>query len=164
MIMESNVSPLSISLWRLILLAGLAGGVAEIVWIAGYGTLAPVDTVEVARQVGVSLIPAARDWPVLPAIGVVLHLALSLLLAAAYVLALWRPFVRRAGRIGTFVSAVGLVLVVWAANFLVVLPRLNPEFVTLLPVTVTLLSKTLFGLAMAATVQRRAPRLAGDAA
>lgn len=111
----------------MILHAGLAGGVAEIVWIAGYGALTPADAAEVARQVGMTLLPGAGDWPALAALGIALHLALSL--AAAYVLTVWRPFARRGGLIGTWVSAVGLVLAVWATNFLLVLPHLNPEFV-----------------------------------
>jgi hypothetical protein len=42
---------------------------------------------------------------------------------------------------------------VWAVNFLVVLPYLNPGFVDLLPYSVTLVSKLLFGVS-AATVFR----------
>jgi len=38
---------------------------------------------------------------------------------------------------------------VWAVNFFLVLPYLNPRFVDLLPYSVTLVSKLLFGLSAA---------------
>jgi hypothetical protein len=38
---------------------------------------------------------------------------------------------------------------VWAVNFLVALPYLNPGFVNLLPYSVTLVSKLLFGVSAA---------------
>ena len=42
----------------------------------------------------------------------------------------------------------GSLAVVWLVNFTVVLPALNPAFVTLLPLWATLISKLLFGAAM----------------
>jgi len=42
---------------------------------------------------------------------------------------------------------------VWAINFLVILPQLNPAFPDLLPSAVTFLSKILFGVAAAAVLQ-----------
>jgi hypothetical protein len=46
---------------------------------------------------------------------------------------------------------------VWGINFLVALPRLNPDFVHLLPYGVTLASKLLFGVA--AAISFRSQRL-----
>ena len=43
---------------------------------------------------------------------------------------------------------------IWALNFLLVLPVLNPRFVTLMPYAATLASKALFGLTMAAVLAR----------
>jgi hypothetical protein len=63
---------------------------------------------------------------------------------------------------GAGFSQFGLVmlalLAVWAANFFIALPYLNPEFVRLLPYHVTLLSKLLFGLS-AAIVLRTAQNM-----
>lgn len=53
------------------------------------------------------------------------------------------------------VAVVTLVLV-WATNFLVILPVLDPAFVTLLPYGVTLFSKLLFGITMGWVVQETA--------
>ena len=46
--------------------------------------------------------------------------------------------------------ALGLI---WAVNFFVLLPAINPLFVELMPHGVTLLSKLLFAVAMAATLE-----------
>jgi hypothetical protein len=47
-----------------------------------------------------------------------------------------------------------VLIIVWAVNFLVVLPVLNPAFIVLLPDSVTLFSKMLFGTAMALVLQK----------
>ena len=64
-------------------------------------------------------------------------------------------------RYSEFTVATVVLLAVWSANFLVVLPYLNPGFVQLLPYGVTLLSKLLFGLSAAAIF--RADRLRREA-
>jgi hypothetical protein len=42
---------------------------------------------------------------------------------------------------------------VWTCNFMVVLPHLDPDFLVLLPMTVTLASKLLFGVSAAAVLR-----------
>mgnify|MGYP001554809963 CR=1 FL=1 len=44
---------------------------------------------------------------------------------------------------------------VWSFNFLVVLPLLDPGFLVLLPLAVTLASKLLFGVGAAAVLRSR---------
>ena len=141
-----------------ILMAGLAGGVAEIAWVLAYGAFAPVSAAEVAREVTVSLVPGAAGWTTAPALGVAIHLALSIVLAYAFVAWLERslPGVRGAARLVAI--GVGALAGVWAINFLVVLPLVNPRFVTLMPYAATFLSKALFGAAMGAVLARTAPR------
>jgi hypothetical protein len=139
---------------RRIVIAGLAGGIAEILWVLGYGAFAPVSATEVAREVTASLLPGAAAWSAAPALGVGIHLALSIALAAAFVAALLRVFPGRhsvAGYVGLAVTALAGV---WAFNFLLVLPLLNPRFLTLMPYAATLASKALFGLAMGAVLAR----------
>ena len=146
--MQRN-SKMKQSLLQLILLAGLAGGLAELVWVMLYSSLTQVSSSEVARQIAVTLFPALAHAPFVVAIGVAIHFALSLALAAAFVWIVWRPFIRNRGVAATFAGAVVALAVIWATNFLVVLPRLNPDFVALMPYSVTLFSKLLFGIAMA---------------
>jgi hypothetical protein len=137
-----------------VLVAGLAGGIAEILWVAAYGAFAPVSATEVAREVTASLLPGAAASAAAPALGVAIHLALSVILAGAFVAALLKVFPGR----HSVAAYVGLAVValagIWALNFLFVLPLLNPRFVTLMPYAATLVSKALFGLAMGAVLAR----------
>jgi hypothetical protein len=137
------------SLLHPILLAGLAGGLAELVWVMLYSSLTQVSGSEVARQIAVTLFSALAHAPFAAALGVAIHFALSLALAVAFVWIVWRTFIRKRGIAWTFAGAAVALAVIWAANFLVVLPRLNPGFVVLMPYSAALFSKLLFGVAMA---------------
>ena len=137
------------SLLQPILLAGIAGGLAELVWVMLYSSLTQVSGSEVARQIAVTLFPALTQAPFAVALGVAIHFALSLALAAAFVWIVWRPFIRKRGAVATFAGATFALAVIWAINFLIVLPSLNPDFVALMPYFATLFSKLLFGVAMA---------------
>jgi len=64
-------------------------------------------------------------------------------------MAVWLPFARKLRFMPAMLLAVVALSGVWAINFFVVLPTLNPVFVTLMPYGITLISKMLFGLAMA---------------
>lgn len=137
---------------RIVALAGLAGGLAEALWIALYGLFASVSGADVARQVAGTVAPAAIHFALAPALGLAIHFALSLGLAFVFASLVWSPLVQRRGAFATLEAALASLVVVWAVNFLVVLPHWNPPFATLLPYPVTLLSKVLFGLAMAAVL------------
>lgn len=132
-------------------LAGMAGGMAEIAWIAVYGAVTGTRIDSVARSITGSVLPGFAVSPLSVETGVSIHLALAVALGLALALALWPVARRDAAAEGGFV--VLALAAVWAVNFLIVLPRLNPEFVHLLPYGVTLLSKLLFGMS-AATVFR----------
>src|SRR5204863_9421935 len=74
------------------------------------------------------------------------------LLAFAFWRLLWRPFAAQRTPIKTALFGMGSLAGVWLVNFTVILPALNPAFVTLLPLWVTLISKLLFGAAMSAVL------------
>ena len=150
------------SLVHPMLLAGLAGGIAELVWVMLYSSLTQASGSEVARQIVVTLFPVLMQAPSVVALGVAIHFALSLALAAAFVWIVWRPFIRNRGAVATFVGAAVALALIWAANFLVVLPRLNPDFVALMPYSVTLFSKLLFGVAMAWVLNGSLPTAAAN--
>ena len=144
---------------KLILLAGLCGGVAEVLWVALYSSLTTLSAGEVARQVTASVFPAAANLAWAPVFGVVIHLALSLALGLAFAWLVWIPVIKHFGARGALSSAVAALIAVWAFNFLVVLPVLNPAFVTLMPLSATFISKMLFGVTMAAVLQQGAGKL-----
>jgi hypothetical protein len=140
-----------------ILLAGLAGGIAEVLWVLAYGALTPLSTSEVAREVAASVIPQLAASAAAPALGVAIHLALSIALAYVFVAAAarLRPGMRSGAQ--TVAIAVFALAGVWALNFLVLLPLVNLRFVTLMPYAATLFSKALFGAVMGSVLAAAAP-------
>jgi hypothetical protein len=137
-----------------ILVAGLAGGLAEVLWVLAYGAFAPVSASEVAREVTASVLPQAAAAAAAPALGLAIHLLLSIGLAYAFVTALGGI----ASGARTVPVAVAALTTVWAFNFLVLMPLLEMRFATLMPYAMTLLSKALFGAAMGWVLVRSAPR------
>lgn len=136
-------------------LAGLTGGVAEIAWVALYSSAAGARAADVARGITATVLPFAADAPWAPWAGVGIHLALSAALGLAFVLALGRYFATAPAAWNIWFAALVALTGVWAANFLVILPALNPVFVKLMPYGATLASKLLFAVAMAGVLQRR---------
>ena len=133
---------------RPILLAGLAGGMAQMLWVGAYSSAQSASGAAVAQQVTASLWPAAGEWAFAPALGILIHLALSIALAAMAAPLLSRITLKHPGA-GFIVTGAALLLVlVWMVNFFIILPMLNPAFVTLLPYSVSFASKLLFGIAM----------------
>ncbi len=135
-------------------LAGLAGGIMEVLWVGAYCAATPLGASEVLRQISASVVPAAAYSPGAPALGLVIHLALSIALAMAYGLTIGTAPVRRTSQASTIATAVAVLAAVWVFNFFVLLPQLNPAFVDLMPYPVTLLSKLLFGVAMGYALHR----------
>ena len=98
--------------------------------------------------------------PAAPAIGIAIHLALSAALAVVFVRVVWIPFAKRmAGSAGVIITVTTLIAV-WGINFFVILPMVNPSFVTLMPYKITFVSKALFGAAMVWSLRKNiVPRL-----
>lgn len=136
-------------------LGGIAGGAAEIGWIALYGAATGMPLNPVARGIVGSVIPAlaASTWAA--EFGVLIHLALAVALGVGLALVVATILRHPENRHSDFLLTMFILASVWALNFLVVLPHINPAFVHLLPLGVTLLSKLLFGLAAATTFRAR---------
>ena len=140
-------------IWKLIALGGLAGGTAEVLWVTLYATATGISATEVARQFTASLWAEAANWSTAPALGIAIHMALALVLAALCAPLLLR-IARHAPPAAITILGVGALTLVWAVNFFLVLPTLNPAFVGLMPYAATLVSKMLFGYAMASVLRR----------
>ena len=112
-------------LWQLILLASLAGGLAEIVWVSLYAAFTDLAAATIATEIAASLLPTYAAGAPGVWLGVVLHLLLSVALGYAFAYLLWRPFVQRRGMVATLAMAVMTLMTVWAVNFFSVLPVLN---------------------------------------
>lgn len=155
----------------IIFVAGLVGGMAEVAWVSLYAWFTPLDGAVVAREVTASLLSTAFAVGIAGAwLGVLIHMLLALALGYAFAYVVWKPVTRPRGLVATLAASVLTLAGVWTMNFFVVLPALNPVFITLLPYPVTFASKMLFALSMAlalawlevrGTARNRTARLAG---
>ena len=146
-------------LLKTVLLAGTAGGMTEVLWVTLYSGVTATSSTVVARQITATVWPAAAQWTYAPALGIAIHMTLALTLAAAIVPLLLHFAARSLEEGAIILVAVSVLAVVWAVNFFLVLPRVNPTFIALMPYGATLTSKLLFAVAMAGVVHY-APRTA----
>lgn len=135
---------------RVALLGGIAGGLAEVIWVLAYAGLADADAAQVARAVATTFVPATWGAAWLVAAGIAIHFILALVLAAGFVYAI----AAHVTPVTAMFAAVAVLAAVWGINFGVVLPIVNPGFVSLLPIAATLTSKLSFGIALAFTIHR----------
>ena len=137
---------------RAIVLAGLAGSLAEVVWIALYCAATPLSGSVVLRQITVSFAPGMAGSAWAPTLGLLIHFALGVAVAYAFSAVLWQAYAGRLGKRALRGMALLALAAVWFVNFFVVLPVVNADFIALMPDPVTFASKLLFGVAMAATL------------
>jgi hypothetical protein len=137
---------------RAIILAGLAGAMAEAIWVGLFCALTPLSGAEVLRQIAATIFPALAGSGWAPVLGLLLHFALGVVVAYAFGISIWQTFARRSGGGTTLTMALLVLTGIWAVNFFALLPALNAEFVGLMPYAVTFGSKVLFAIAMAATL------------
>jgi hypothetical protein len=136
------------------LLAGAAGGLAEIIWISLYASATGGDPALLARGVTTASGVTAL-LPFAPAtLGVTVHMSLAVLLGVALA-GLWQALAPRLRGVSGLYAALFMVLAaIWAMNFFVILPLISPAFVLLVPYSVSLMSKLLFAAAAAETLRR----------
>jgi hypothetical protein len=127
--------------------AGLAGGLAEVAWISLYAAVTSSDAALVARGVTETL-RINSPAPVLA--GVSIHFALAALLGIAVAFAI-QPLRLAGARL--FGATLWALAAVWAVNFMIVLPSLNPAFVEIVPLAISFVSKLSFGLGAAMCLQ-----------
>ena len=132
-----------------VLLAGLCGGLAEIGWIALYSSLSSANGAEIAGEVAKTVFSSASNAPWAPCAGVTIHLLLSLALGLGFALVLRTCSASPPAAQTVWTAALLTLTGIWAANFLLILPAINPAFVALVPYSVSLVSKILFAIAMA---------------
>jgi hypothetical protein len=138
-----------VDIWPVGAIAGLLGGVAEIGWIALYQGVAGHESLAVARGVTQSLIPQLAATPAAAPLGIAFHMTLAVLLGTAIAFFAGKFLPQIVGTRWEPVIVVGMLVGVWAMNFFVILPAINPGFVALVPYGVSFVSKVLFGFAAA---------------
>ncbi len=133
--------------------AGAAGGLAEIAWVALYAGVTGSDGAVLARGVtsatGVgALLPAS---PVM--LGIMVHMSLAVMVGLLLAFA-WRVLRKEWPSLkNPYPLAPAALAGIWVLNFFIVLPIVSPTFVHLVPYLVSLTSKLLFGVAAAAALQ-----------
>jgi hypothetical protein len=135
--------------------AGAAGGIAEIIWILVYASATGTDAASLARGVttatGVNLLLQGSP----AAFGVAIHMVLAVTLGIALAFS-WTALSQRGPmRANPYAVTAVALAAVWAINFLIILPIIDPQFVQIVPYSVSLISKLLFGVAAAAALSRR---------
>lgn len=130
-----------------ILVGGLAGGTAEVLVVTLYALFAGAAGSVVAAGVSEATFGAAFSGNDAVLVGLAVHFGLSFLIAACFV-PLVPTLMHRIGREGVVLAAAAALVTVWALNFFVVLPRIAPEFVAMVPLWLSFLSKLSFGLAL----------------
>lgn len=132
---------------RAIFLAGIAGGTVEVVWVALYCLVSPLQASLIAAEITRSFLPEVTG-PFAVAAGLIIHYALSVLVAGTLSMTLLRLIADNLNMRSIISISIAALVAVWTLNFYVILPAVNPEFVTLMPYAVTLASKIGFGIAM----------------
>jgi hypothetical protein len=141
---------------RLGIIAGAAGGLAEVAWVTLYAGATGGDPTILARGVttaaGISaLLPQSAAT-----LGIAVHMLLAMTLGVVLTFA-WRAIAaHRSGPANPYPFMLAALAGVWAVNFLAVLPLLSPAFIEMLPYTVSLTSKLLFAAAAATIVHHHA--------
>jgi len=130
------------------ILAGVAGGLAEVGWISLYAAATGLDAGTVARGVTDTL-RLSTQAPV--AAGIAIHMGIAAGLGMAVAVAL-RPLRAHLDAFAFHAAVIGVLAAVWAINFMLVLPVVNPAFVAIVPFTVSFVSKLMFGVAAAASL------------
>ncbi len=129
------------------LVGGLAGGAAEVLVVTLYALLAGAGGWIVAEGVSRATFGTLFSGDDAVLVGLTVHFALSLLIAACFV-ALLPVLLHRIGRQGVVLASAVALVAVWGMNFFVILPRIAPEFVAMVPLWLSFLSKLSFGLVM----------------
>ncbi len=134
--------------------AGAAGGVAEIAWVTLYADVTGDNAAVLARGVTTAAGLASLFPPLSAALGVALHMTLAVGLGIALAFA-WRGFSHRFHAVSPFPVALAALTGVWVINFFVVLPIVSPAFVHMMPYSVSPISKILFALAAAGVLRQQ---------
>jgi len=135
--------------------AGFCGGMAEIIWVVAYSLFSNIEPSNIASSISSTIFSNSIDPQVAPLVGVAIHLFLSSLLALGFGFFVLPYIQRLSNKYSTLITSIITLAVIWKFNFFVLLPIWNPEFINLLPLQITLLSKLLFGMTMGVMLMKK---------
>jgi hypothetical protein len=143
------------------MIAGAAGGLAEVAWVSLYAVLTGANAASVAHGVTTAVGATA----LLPDNAAMLRIAIHMAIAVALGIALaaaWQTM-SKVSATSPYGFVLAALIGVWAMNFFVVLPVVSPDFIQLVPYAVSFVSKLLFGIAAAEVLRRTAMETARTA-
>lgn len=131
--------------------AGLAGGLAEVVFMSLYSAISGMSGETVLSLITYTFSGSEFSFGQLGAAsGLAIHLLLSAAIGFVFGASMYamrggadRPSY---GRVA--VSGAVVLVGIWAFNFFLLLPQINPLFVSYVPLTAAFLSKLMFGLSL----------------
>jgi len=129
-------------------IAGLCGGLAEVLWISAYSAFAGTQVALIGSAISVTVLPASAGTVIAPYLGLAIHFGLSVLLAIGFGSVIWPIIQKMFMKAGAIMASLLILALVWKVNYFLLLPVWNPEFISLLPLPVTLASKLMFGITM----------------
>lgn len=146
--------------------AGLAGGAAEMIWISIAHPFGGTSPVLVARAITAAFDRSFAAAPSAAMLGTSIHLVLSALLGSIMYVA-WVGLMKSPRlNLSIMPFSIATLMAVWAMNFYVMLPSINPGFIELVPVWTGLISKLSFAAVFVWSLRSIASRfgaLAGSA-
>lgn len=130
---------------------GLAGGVAEVVFMTVYGILTGMSGVNLLNLITYTFFSGTFSFGHLGAVsGLVIHLLLSAVIGIFFGAFMYAVHHGEKGvsysRVA--VSGIAALIGIWAFNFFVLLPHINPQFVSYVPLTAAFFSKLMFGISV----------------
>ncbi len=135
------------------MLMGLAGGMAEVVLVLMYCFFTNTSVSYVGYEITHSIFTGPAPSVGLAWLGLFIHFALSSLVAIGFV-SVFRGILIKLSKRAMLMLSMSVLACIWAINFFMVLPMINPTFVTIMPLGFTLLSKLAFGFCMGLVVCR----------
>ncbi|MBI5970100.1 MAG: hypothetical protein HY884_02980 [Deltaproteobacteria bacterium] len=131
--------------------AGLAGGIAEVVFMAFYGAAAGMSGVKLLSAITNTFFSAAFSFGPLGAVsGLVIHLLLSAVIGVFFGAAMYalHPGAAKASYARVAVTGIAALTGIWAFNFFILLPQINPQFLSYAPLWAAFFSKLMFGFSV----------------
>jgi len=135
-------------------IAGLAGGLAEVVFMGGYSSITGLSSTEILKLITFTFFDSAVAFgPNGLWAGLLIHFALSLAIGLSFGL-----FARFALK-GSFSYSKALawgsiaLIAIWACNFFIILPVYNARFIELVGPGAAFFSKLSFGVVLALGVR-----------
>jgi hypothetical protein len=134
---------------------GLISGIAEIAWIYAYSLNHSILFSEIGNEITKSLFTISIINEInIAEFGLFIHIILSIFIGivfGVFILNIIRHYTRKTFLV--YFCSISTLMLIWLLAYNVMLPRLNPKFISLIPPDIAMYSKIGFGVIMAILFQ-----------